>query len=201
MPLGWDGMEGSGTSGDDGDCWLWIWIARVKFRTYIHLVSKSLGQGKARCSRIGMCVLKDPGAAAAAAAGLLTRADRWQPAENGWGELSDSRCSVILRCGSVCAQEYASTIYLAFGRSSSYCSAGRKERVARSKHAPSLTYSRVKAPAVCSWRGASRKASLVLGTETDCCSSCHRRLCFASAAICVASPLHGMRRPFEEPHK
>jgi hypothetical protein len=89
-----------------------------------------------------MCVLKDPGAAAAAAAGLLTRADRWQSAEHGRGELSDSRCSVILRCGSVCAYEYASTISLAFGRSSSYCSAGRKERVARSKHAPSLTYSK-----------------------------------------------------------
>jgi hypothetical protein len=76
-------------------------------------------------------------AAAAAAAGLLTRADRWQPAEYGWGELSDSRCSVILRCGSICAYEYASTISLACGMWSSYCSAGRKERVARSKHAPS----------------------------------------------------------------
>jgi hypothetical protein len=76
-------------------------------------------------------------AAAAAAAGLLRRADRWQPAEYGWEELSDSRCSVILECGSICAYKYASTISLAFGMWSSYCSAGRKERVARSKHTPS----------------------------------------------------------------
>ena len=79
-----------------------------------------------------------------------------QPAEYGWEELSDSRCSVILRCGSVCAYEYASTISLAFGRWSSYCSAGRKERVARSKHAPSpdvLKESNAPATAVCSWRG------------------------------------------------
>lgn len=103
-----------------------------------------------------------PGSAAAAAAGLLTRADRWQPAEYGWEELSDSRCSVSLRCGSICAYEYANTISLAFGMWSTYCSAGRKERVARSKHTPSPDVLKTQSSTcslLCSWRGASRKAS------------------------------------------
>ena len=144
--------------------------------------------GRCDAAKVGMCVLKDVQVLSLLLLLLLdfsrVRNGR-QPAEYGWEELSDSRCSVILRCGSVCAYEYASTISLAFGRWSSYCSAGRKERVARSKQRQALTYSKSQMHLQLQFArgGAGRKASLpVLSQAAQFCFCCH-----LSLHLCMSS--------------
>jgi len=143
--------------------------------------------GRCDAAKVGMCVLKDVQVLSLLLLLDFSRVRNGrQPAEYGWEELSDSRCSVVLRCGSVCAYEYASTISLACGRWSSYCSAGRERTSSKIKARAKPDV--LNAPA--DWQFAHGAGQAAKASPSLLARLCHKRLRSVSAPICAGTFLH-----------